>query len=33
MFFSAITKNLHGEILTKNLILFKRWDEVKNEKF
>ena len=33
MFFSAITKNLHWETLTKNLIPFKRCDEVKNEKF
>ena len=33
MFFSAITKDLKGEILTKNLVTFKRWDEVKDEKF
>ena len=33
MFFSAITKNLNWDILTKNLVTFKRWDEVKNEKF
>ena len=33
MFFSVITKNLNWEILTKNLVTFKRWDEVKNEKF
>ena len=26
MFFSAITKNLNWEILTKNLVIFKRWD-------
>ena len=25
MFFSVITKNLHCEILTKNLLTFKRW--------
>ena len=24
--FSAITKNLNWEILTKNLVTFKRWD-------
>ena len=33
MFFSVITKNLHWEILTKNLVTFKRWDGVKDEKF
>ena len=33
MFFPVITKNLHWEILTKNLVIFKRWDEVKGEKF
>ena len=33
MFFSAITKNLNWEILTKNLVTFKRWDGVKEEKF
>ena len=33
MFFSAMTKNLNGEILTKNLVTFKRWDEVNDEKF
>ena len=32
MFFSAITKNLNWEILTKNLVSFKRWDGVKDEK-
>ena len=32
MFFSVITKNLNGEILTKNLLTFKRWDGVKDEK-
>ena len=31
MFF--ITKNLNWEILTKNLVTFKRWDWVKDEKF
>ena len=33
MFFSAITKNLNCEILTKNLVTFKRWDGVKDKKF
>ena len=32
MFISVITKNLNWEILTKNLVMFKRWDEVKNKK-
>ena len=30
MFFSVITKNLNWEILTKNLVTFKRWDGVKD---
>ena len=29
LFFFAITKNLNWEILTKNLVTFKRWDGVK----
>ena len=29
----VITKNLDWEILTKNLIIFKRWGGVKDEKF
>ena len=33
MFLSLITKNLKWEILTKNLVTFKRWDEVKDKKF
>ena len=34
MFFSATTKNLNWEILTKNLVTFKRrWDEIKVENF
>ena len=33
MFFSVITKNLNWEILTQNLVTFKRWDGVKDEKF
>ena len=33
MFFSVTTKNISGEILTINLVTFKRWDEIKDEKF
>ena len=33
MFLSLITKNLNWEILTKNLVTFKRWDGVNDEKF
>ena len=33
MFFSVVTKNLNWEILTKNLVTFKRWDGVEDEKF
>ena len=33
MFFSVIIKNLNWEVLTKNLVTFKRWDGVKNENF
>ena len=33
MFLPVITKNLNWEILTKNLLTFKRWDGVMNEKF
>ena len=33
MFFSVITKDLTWEILTKNLVTFKIWDGVKDEKF
>ena len=29
--FSVITKNLNWAILTKNLVIFKRWDGVKDE--
>ena len=32
MFLSAVTKNLNWGILTKNLVTFKRWDVVKDEK-
>ena len=31
-FFSVITRNLNWEILTKNLVTFKRWDGVKDGK-
>ena len=33
MFFTVITNNLNWEILTKNLVTFKRWDGVKGDKF
>ena len=33
MYLSLITKNLNWEISTKNLVAFKRWDGVKEEKF
>ena len=33
MFFSVITKNLSQEILIENLVTFKRWDGVKDEKY
>ena len=33
MFFSVIPKNLNWEILTKNVVTFKRWDGAKDEKF
>ena len=33
MFFSVATKNLNTEILTKNFVIFKKWDEIKDEKF
>ena len=32
MFLSSITKNLNWEILTNNLVTFKRWDGVKDAK-
>ena len=31
MFFFVITKNSNWEILTKNLVTFKRWDRFKDE--
>ena len=33
MFSSVITKYLNWEIFAKNLVTFKRWDGVKDEKF
>ena len=33
MFFFAIIKNLNWKILTKNLVTFKRRNEIKDEKF
>ena len=33
MFLSVITKNLNWDILVENLVTFKRWDGVKDEKF
>ena len=33
MFFSVTTNNLNQKILTKKLVTFKRWDEIKDEKF
>ena len=33
MFFSVIARNLNREILSKNLVTYKRWDGVKDEKF
>ena len=32
MFFIVITKNLNWEIITKNLVTFKRWHGFKDEK-
>ena len=33
MYVSVIAKNLNWEILTKNLVIFKRYDGIKDEKF
>ena len=33
MHLSLISKSLNWEISTKNLVTFKRWDGVKDEKF
>ena len=33
MFFSVITKNLNWEMLAQNLVTFKIWYGVKDEKF
>ena len=32
MFLSDVTKNLNWEISTRNLVTFKRWDRVKDQK-
>ena len=32
MFLSAMAKNLNWDILTENLVTFKRWDGVKEKK-
>ena len=32
-FFSVIITNLNWKVLTKNLVAFKRWDGIKDEKF
>ena len=32
MLLSDITRNLNSEIVTKNLVNFKRWDGIQNEK-
>ena len=32
MFFFVITENSNWEILTKNLVTFKRWEGIKDEK-
>ena len=32
MFFSVVTRNLNWQILTENLVTFKRWDGFKDEK-
>ena len=33
MFFSVVTKNVNWEILTKNVVSFKRWFGSKDEHF
>ena len=33
MFFSVIAKKLNWEVLTKNLVAFRRWDGVKDKRF
>ena len=33
MYFSVVTENLNWDILTENLVIFKRWHAVKDEKF
>ena len=31
MFLSVITKNLNWEVLSENLVIFRRWDGVKKK--
>ena len=33
MLFPVMTKNLNWEILAKALLIFRRWDELKDENF
>ena len=33
MSFFVLTKNFNWRILTKNLVTFKRWNGIKDEKF
>ena len=33
MFFSVVTKNLNWKVLTKNLVTFKRWAELRMKNF
>ena len=33
MFFSVVTKNLNWEILSKNLVIFKRWNGLMMKNF
>ena len=33
MLLYLITKNLNWEIVTRNLVTYKKWDGVKHEKF
>ena len=33
MFSSVITKNVNWKVLTKNIVTFKSWDAIKDERF
>ena len=33
MFFSVLSKNLNCEVLSKNIVTFKRWDGIKDKSF